>query len=54
MERVGNGLFIASSLGAGDTAQVLLIDVRDPRNPIVSQADLPIETVIAAVDGDIV
>ena len=55
MEHVGGGLFIASSLGGvNDPPQVLLIDVSDPQNPIVTQADLPIETVIAAVDDDIV
>ena len=55
MEVIGKGLFIASSLGGvGDPPQVLLIDARDPQNPIVSQVDLPVDTLLTAVEGDIV
>ncbi len=55
MEVIGNGLFIASSLGGpSESPQVLLIDARDPQNPIVSQVDVPVDVRITAVAGDLV
>jgi uncharacterized membrane protein len=55
MEAVGNGLFVGSSLGGpDDPPQTLIVDARDPRNPLVSRVDVPADVRITAVAGDIV